>query len=123
MADVREMRIFSAEQIVVQQDLPMILKNYSKEVIRKNPEDVIKFSRQYFEQLLKDQGYFDDHLDKMEVTGKQHIFRKGQVITDHYTIGDLYGPESSDAKARVGIHKKTGIERAILQKKKTDYPD
>lgn len=45
MADVREMRIFSAEQIVVQQDLPVILKNYSKEVIRKNPEDIIKFSR------------------------------------------------------------------------------
>lgn len=25
-------------------------------------------------------------------------------------------------KARIGIHKKTGIERAILQKPKSDYP-
>jgi len=41
MADVREMRIFSAEQIVVNAELPKLLKNYSKEVIRKNPEHVI----------------------------------------------------------------------------------
>ena len=50
MADVREMRIFSAEQIVVPEDLPEILKDFSKEVIRNNPADLIKFSRQYFTQ-------------------------------------------------------------------------
>ena len=49
MADVREMRIFSAEQIEVPQTLPEILKNFSKEVIRNNPEDLVKFSRDYFE--------------------------------------------------------------------------
>ena len=49
MADVREMRIFSADQIVVPEELPQILKEFSKEVIRENPEDVIKFSREYFE--------------------------------------------------------------------------
>ena len=55
MADLREMRIrvFSAEQIVVPDDLPGILKNYSKEVIRSNPEDIVKFSREYFEGLLR----------------------------------------------------------------------
>jgi hypothetical protein len=46
MADLREMRIFSAEQIIVPDDLPAILKNYSKEVIRNNPPDIIKFSRE-----------------------------------------------------------------------------
>ena len=50
MADVREMRIFSAEQIEVPQDLPEILKDFSKEVIRSNPSDLVKFSREYFEQ-------------------------------------------------------------------------
>ena len=59
MADVREMRIFAAEQIEVQQDVPAVLKNYSKEVIRQNPQDIIKFSRMYFEQLLREEGYFD----------------------------------------------------------------
>ena len=48
MADVREMRIFSAEQIVVPEALPEILKDFSKEVIRNNPSDIIKFSREYF---------------------------------------------------------------------------
>ena len=50
MADVREMRIFSADQIEVPQDLPTILKDFSKEVIRSNPKDLVKFSREYFEQ-------------------------------------------------------------------------
>ena len=34
-------------------NLPQILKNYSKEVIRHGPEDVIKFSKVYFETILK----------------------------------------------------------------------
>jgi len=45
MADVKEMRIFCAEQIEVPPQLPDILKNYSKAVIRNNPSDIIDFSR------------------------------------------------------------------------------
>ena len=51
MADVKEMRIFCAEQIEVPDELPEILKNYSKAVIRNNPENIISFSRKYFEDL------------------------------------------------------------------------
>ena len=43
MADVKEMRIFCAEQIEVPYALPEILKNYSKAVIRENPENIISF--------------------------------------------------------------------------------
>ena len=43
MADVKEMRIFCAEQIEVPETLPDILKNYSKAVIRNNPENIISF--------------------------------------------------------------------------------
>lgn len=46
------MRIFSADQIEVPQDLPAILKDFSKEVIRSNPKDLVKFSREYFENKL-----------------------------------------------------------------------
>lgn len=56
MADIKEMRIFCAEQIEVPPELPNILKNYSKAVIRSNPPDIIEFSRKYFEQLLELQG-------------------------------------------------------------------
>ena len=45
MADVKQMRIFCAEQIEVPPELPEILKNYSKAVIRKNPNDIVDFSR------------------------------------------------------------------------------
>ena len=45
------MRIFCAEQIEVPDALPEILKNYSKAVIRNNPENIISFSRKYFEDL------------------------------------------------------------------------
>ena len=48
--DVREMRIFSADQIDVPQKLPEILKNFSKEVIRNNPENLLEFCREYFEE-------------------------------------------------------------------------
>lgn len=47
MADVREQRIYCAEQIVVPNDLPAILKHYSKEVIRNKPENIIEFSAKY----------------------------------------------------------------------------
>ena len=54
MADIKEMRIFCAEQIEVPESLPEILKNYSKAVIRNNPENIISFSRKYFEDLKEE---------------------------------------------------------------------
>lgn len=56
MANVKEMRIFCAEQISVPEELPEILKNYSKEVIRNNPPDIYAFSARYFEKLLEQRG-------------------------------------------------------------------
>jgi len=50
-------RIFSAEQISVKPELPGILKDYSKALIRENPDDIyllyasgFKFSADYFRQ-------------------------------------------------------------------------
>ena len=37
-------RIYCAEQINVPYDLPSILKHYSKEIIEKNPENIIAHS-------------------------------------------------------------------------------
>ena len=56
MANVKEMRIFCAEQIEVPPELPNILKKYSKAVIKENPSDIIDFSRKYFEQLLENRS-------------------------------------------------------------------
>lgn len=56
MADIREMRIFSADQIEVPAELPEILKNFSKEVIRQNPKDIVQFARKYFEAKAAEQA-------------------------------------------------------------------
>ncbi|KAL4434968.1 hypothetical protein ABPG74_017724 [Tetrahymena malaccensis] len=63
MADVREQRIYCAEQIVVPQELPIILKHYSKEVIRNNPVSIYDFSAKYFRDLIeKRKNNSDKHI-------------------------------------------------------------
>ena len=64
MADVKEMRIFCAEQIEVPDALPEILKNYSKAVIRSNPENIISFSRKYFEEAKAERDRNKKESDK-----------------------------------------------------------
>ena len=44
--------VYSAEQIVIPSDLGDILKAYSKEVIRNEPENIYEFSAQYFAQFV-----------------------------------------------------------------------
>lgn len=41
-------RIFSAEQIQVHPDLSKIIREYTKAVVRANPEDLMEFSYNYF---------------------------------------------------------------------------
>lgn len=51
-----EQRIFHPDQIKIPPDLAMILKEYTKAVIRKNPEtkkDILEFSKWYFESLCE----------------------------------------------------------------------
>lgn len=51
MQDFKDQRIYCAEQIYVPDNLPIIMKNYSKEVIRNQPRDIIEFSLEYFKNL------------------------------------------------------------------------
>lgn len=57
-------RLYCAEQIVVPVDLPMILKKWTKEVIRKNPENIIEFSREYITIKLSFYSYFGELVGK-----------------------------------------------------------
>jgi hypothetical protein len=47
MSNVKDMRIFAAEQINVPDEFPGILKNFVKEVVRRQPEEqeFVSFSR------------------------------------------------------------------------------
>jgi Regulatory subunit of type II PKA R-subunit len=102
----------------VHRDLPKILKDYSKEVIRSGPENVIQFSREYFESILKAQGYFETGPKKpkqiIEANEGQFVWREGTAkVTDHYKLMDNI---SETKKVRAAVHKVTGVERSILQK-------
>ena len=46
-------RIFSAEQIKIHPELPKIIKDYSKAVIKAHPEDIIEFSYIYFKERVE----------------------------------------------------------------------
>jgi hypothetical protein len=47
MSNIKDMRIFAAEQIEVPDEFPGILKNFVKEVVRRQPEEqeFVGFSR------------------------------------------------------------------------------
>ncbi len=103
MADVQEMRIFSAEQIEVHMDLPSILKAFSKEVIRQSPTNIVSFSRGYFESILKAQGYnFDEN---QAVSSDSAHLEEAFKIEEHgeeWSIGDR--------RVRRAINKKDGLK-------------
>ena len=112
MAHVGELRIFSAEQILVPDEFPKVLKDFTKEIVRKSPEDIVKFGRLYFEQLLRDRGYFDDHLSRVQQDAKAFIQKTEGSVNDFYWVSGVIGDPSS-SKARLGQHKKTNELRAI----------
>ena len=113
------MRIFAPEQIEVHRDFPKILKDYSKEVIRNAPENVVKFSREYFEAILKEQGYsFDGAKPRQEViTASEKTFvwhARSARIFEHYSILDEYSEAGVKRNARIATHLKTGVERVVI---------
>lgn len=48
-------RIFSAEQIKIHPELATILREYTKSVIRANPDDILEFSWNYFKKKVEEQ--------------------------------------------------------------------
>jgi hypothetical protein len=69
--------------------LPPILLEYSKEMIRSNPSDMVKFSRVYFEGLLKESGFFDEHQTKVYAR-MEALFEinRTKSILDDYIMGE-----------------------------------
>jgi hypothetical protein len=46
-------RIFSAEQIKIHPELGQLLREYTKSVIRANPNDILEFSWAYFKKQVE----------------------------------------------------------------------
>lgn len=120
MSDVRQMRIFAAEQIDVPDAFPGILKNFIKEVVRSQPEEMVTFSRQYFENLLKSRAdYAPDQNNRIELNPKEFYLSHNDNIKDHYDLHEIIG-EGALSRVRRGVHKISGITRAIKVVRKED---
>jgi calcium-dependent protein kinase len=118
----------------VPDNFPKILKDYTKEVVRKGiqgEQDIIKYSMVYFEQLLRERiengGNTASH-GSLKGGVHQHkptqmiVHKHGESVLDHYYITGIIG-NPYDSKARLGLHKVTGLERAIKEVSKANISD
>ena len=122
MSNVKDMRIFAAEQIEVPDDFPSILKSFVKEVIRKQPseEEQVSFCRQYFEEILKERKYFDAPTrDKVEFTTKEFYLSDQMKFKEQYKNGETIGIGGLST-TRKCYHRLTGEVRAVKVTKKED---
>lgn len=114
------MRIFSAEQIDVPDAFPGILKNFIKEVVRQQPEELVQFSRQYFETLMKNRNdYNPDQSHRIELNPKEFYLTHRDNIKDHFDLHEIIG-EGALSRVRRGVHKLSGITRAVKVVRKED---
>ena len=65
--------IYCAEQIVIPPDLADILKAYTKEIIRRQPEDLLEFSAIYFANLANVSQGMDEYL-RPNIDQLKHIY-------------------------------------------------
>ena len=120
MSNFREMRIFEAEQIEVPDEFPGILKNFVKEVVRNQPQNVVEFSRAYFENLLKTRGAFEaPERKRVEVAQKDFYLNHTDNIKDHYDLHETIG-EGELSRVRRATHKLSKVQRAVKVVRKED---
>ncbi len=60
-------RIFSAEQIKIHPELGQILREYTKSVIRANPDDLLEFSWAYFKKKVDEKERKNQRFDDKPV--------------------------------------------------------
>ena len=94
-----------------------MLINYSKEVIRSNPNDIISFSREYFEQLLKEQGFFDVKQPKDQDQKKEEVEKF--ILRNKVDVGSKVGLPSFLGSTRQIINS----DKAIKIIKKSNLTD
>ena len=113
MSDVHDQRIFAAEQIEVPDDFPGLLKNFIKEVVRSQPDNVAAFSRQYFEAILKARGKLPENSKQKAVFNPKEFYLDHKTnIKDHYELHEHIG-DPATSRVRRGVHVVQKVSRAI----------
>ncbi|KDO33141.1 hypothetical protein SPRG_01953 [Saprolegnia parasitica CBS 223.65] len=70
-------RIFSAEQIAVPIELPLILKEWTKDIIRASPADIIAYSLTWFQEKAADA--LNGKLSVAEIENFRQLFEQYDV--------------------------------------------
>lgn len=134
MSNVKEMRIFAAEQIIVPDEFPKILKDYTKEVVRKGlqgDQDIVKFSIAYFEQLIRERAENESSYGERQQrpqaagaaqTAQMIVHKPGTSVHEYYFISGIIG-NPYDSKARLAVHRQSGVERAVKEVPKAQITD
>jgi hypothetical protein len=105
--------IFRAEQIEVPQDLPGIMKAWTKEVIRYAPTDVTAFSKEYFAAMAKGAEALGTFLTKHEELSTQPKIEKEKRES-------IAGPAAINIKVQNNID---GGEAVAITSSEVDVKD
>jgi hypothetical protein len=77
--------------------------------VRNNPDNIISYGKQYFEELLKQRGYFDPHVrEKVEFKTKEFYLSHKELFKEYYTLGASIGT-GGVSDVRICQHKQTGV--------------
>jgi hypothetical protein len=76
MQDLKDQRIYCAEQIYVPDELPVIMKNFSKAIIRNQPKNLVKFSLDYFKEQYENQNNNNDEYKNSNVKPDEKLIKK-----------------------------------------------
>ena len=79
MQDVREQRIYCAEQIFVPDDLPLVMKNFTKAAIREQPKDLLAFGMAHFAEKIRKKGSGEEPEPNSFQKPSENAFKKSEV--------------------------------------------
>eukprot|EP00937_MAST-01D_sp_MAST-1D-sp2_P002871 g2871.t1 len=96
-------RIWCAEQITVSPDLPGVLKEYTKAVIRESPADVLAFSAEYFRKAGGIEEPKSNNLSEEDLANFQEQFAKYDKNGDNkIDVGELGNFIREDLEFEIG---------------------
>ncbi|KAI9359619.1 hypothetical protein DFJ73DRAFT_621872 [Zopfochytrium polystomum] len=81
--------LYCAEQIKIPPELPDILKNYAKHVIRTQPSDIMSASAEYFGRLARQKAPVGQRLTRMQLEAFYTLFsRKDKTVVARHEVED-----------------------------------
>jgi hypothetical protein len=93
--------LYSAEQIKIHPELPEILKNYAKFIIKQNPEDILTASAEYFARLASQTNQANSGSQTITKLQLEVFFNKFYVPMQELRLATLKEIESHCADAGI----------------------